>query len=65
MGILALGIYSEIMRQEITEMDHVFLTPSVFLFCFGAIAFLFASVGFIGSLRDNLCLLRLVSELWE
>ena len=49
------------MREELNEIDHVFFTPSVFLFCLGAVASLFASIGFIGALRDNMCLLKAVS----
>ncbi|CAK8674753.1 tetraspanin-15-like [Clavelina lepadiformis] len=57
-SLIGLGVYSEIMRSELTEADHVFVTPSVFLFILGAVVSIFACIGFVASLRDNFCLLR-------
>lgn len=61
LSLTGLGIYAEVMRQELTDGDHVFFTPSVFLFSLGIIAIVFAGIGFLGALRDNTCLLRFVS----
>lgn len=60
--LLGLGVYSEMMREEYAEIDfdHVFITPSVFLFAVGTLASVFAMIGFVAALRDNICLLKTV-----
>ena len=50
------------MREEYVEIDHVFITPSVFLFIVGVLASVFAMIGFVAALRDNICLLKTVSS---
>ncbi|XP_039269578.2 tetraspanin-15-like isoform X1 [Styela clava] len=57
--LISLGVYSEIMRQQYSsEANAVFLTPSVVLCFIGSFCFIFATLGGIGALRDNLCMLK-------
>ena len=63
--LLGLGLYSEMMREEYVDFDfdHVLITPSVFLFAVGTLASVFAMIGFVAALRDNITLLKTVSIL--
>ena len=50
------------MREEYVDFDfdHVLITPSVFLFAVGTLASVFAMIGFVAALRDNISLLKTV-----
>ena len=49
------------MRANLTEEEHFLVTPSVFLIIIGFVMVTFAYFGFVGALRDNFLLLKIVS----
>lgn len=59
--ILAIGIYAEVERQRFKTLDGVFLAPSIILILLGIIMFIVSLIGVLGSLRDNITLLKVVS----
>ncbi|TNN52650.1 Tetraspanin-15 [Liparis tanakae] len=56
--ILGIGIYAEVERQRYKTLEGVFLAPAVILILLGIIMFIVSLVGLLGSLRDNLTLLK-------
>ncbi|KAF3832520.1 hypothetical protein F7725_026185 [Dissostichus mawsoni] len=56
--ILAIGIYAEVERQRFKTLDGVFLAPSIILILLGIIMFIVSLIGVLGSLRDNITLLK-------
>ncbi|XP_040018001.2 tetraspanin-15 isoform X1 [Gasterosteus aculeatus] len=56
--ILAIGIYAEVERQRYKTLEGVFLAPAIILILLGIIMFIVSLVGLVGSLRDNLTLLK-------
>ena len=59
--IIGLGCYAEYMRSNFTKQEHFLMTPSVFLILIGSIMLTFSYPGFVGALRDNTFLLKVVS----
>ncbi|XP_010772178.1 tetraspanin-15, partial [Notothenia coriiceps] len=56
--LLAVGIYAEVERQRFKTLDGVFLAPSIILILLGIIMFIVSLIGVLGSLRDNITLLK-------
>ncbi|XP_013857304.1 tetraspanin-15 [Austrofundulus limnaeus] len=56
--ILAVGIYAEVERQRYKTLEGMFLAPAIILILLGILMFIVSLIGVLGSLRDNLCLLR-------
>lgn len=59
--VLAIGIYAEVERQRYKTLEGAFLAPAVILIVLGVIMFIVSFIGVLASLRDNLCLLKVVS----
>ncbi|XP_037608610.1 tetraspanin-15 [Sebastes umbrosus] len=56
--ILAIGIYAEVERQRYKTLEGVFLAPAIILILLGIIMFFVSLIGVVGSLRDNITLLK-------
>ncbi|XP_047219936.1 tetraspanin-15 isoform X1 [Girardinichthys multiradiatus] len=56
--ILAIGIYAEVERQRFKTLDGLFLAPSIILILLGIVMSIVSFVGVLGSLRDNVTLLK-------
>ncbi|XP_068430661.1 tetraspanin-15 isoform X2 [Clinocottus analis] len=56
--ILGVGIYAEVERQRYKTLEGVFLAPAIILILLGIIMFIVSLIGVLGSLRDNLTLLK-------
>ncbi|KAA8595519.1 tetraspanin-15 isoform X2 [Etheostoma spectabile] len=56
--ILAIGIYAEVERQRFKTLEGVFLAPAIILIVLGILMFVVSLIGVLGSLRDNLTLLK-------
>ena len=59
--IIGLGCYAEYMRSNFTEQEHFLVTPSIFLLVIGSLMLVFSFPGFVGALRDNTFMLKIVS----
>lgn len=59
--VLSVGIYAEVERQKYKTLESAFLAPAIILILLGVIMFIVSFVGVLASLRDNLCLLQVVS----
>lgn len=60
--VLSVGIYAEVERQKYKTLESAFLAPAIILILLGVIMFIVSFVGVLASLRDNLCLLQVVSR---
>ena len=60
--ILAIGIYAEVERQRYKTLEGVFLAPAIILILLGVVMFLVSFIGMLAALRDNLLLLKVVSN---
>ncbi|KAG7279167.1 hypothetical protein CRUP_022362 [Coryphaenoides rupestris] len=56
--VLAIGIYAEVERQRYKTLDGLFLAPAIILIVLGLIMFIVSFIGVLGSLRDNITLLK-------
>ncbi|KAM8876611.1 tetraspanin-15 [Synchiropus picturatus] len=56
--ILAIGIYAEVERQRYKTLEGIFLAPAILLICLGIVLFVVSFIGVLGSLRDNITLLK-------
>ncbi|KAK0152967.1 Tetraspanin-15 [Merluccius polli] len=56
--ILAIGIYAEVERQRYKTLDGMFLAPAIILIVLGLLMFIVSFIGVLGSLRDNIILLK-------
>ncbi|KAI3377820.1 hypothetical protein L3Q82_008958 [Scortum barcoo] len=56
--ILAIGIYAEVERQRYKTLEGVFLAPAVILILLGIVMFIVSFIGVLGSLRDNITMLK-------
>ncbi|XP_042069872.1 tetraspanin-15 isoform X2 [Haplochromis burtoni] len=61
--ILGIGIYAEVERQQYKTLEGVFLAPSIILILLGIILFVVSFIGVLGSLRDNITLLKVAERL--
>uniref|UniRef100_A0A6I8RBX2 Tetraspanin-15 n=1 Tax=Xenopus tropicalis TaxID=8364 RepID=A0A6I8RBX2_XENTR len=57
--ILCIGIYAESERQKHRTLEGIFLAPAVILLLLGIIMFAVSFIGMVGSLRDNILLVKL------
>lgn len=62
--ILAIGIYAEVERQRYKTLEGVFVAPAIILILLGIVMFIVSFIGVLASLRDNLTLLKVVSNLF-
>lgn len=62
--ILAVGIYAEVERQRYKTLEGVFLAPAIILILLGIVMFIVSFIGVLASLRDNLMLLKVVSNVF-
>lgn len=60
--VLSVGIYAEVERQKYKTLESAFLAPAIILILLGVIMFVVSFIGVLASLRDNLCLLQVVSQ---
>ena len=60
--ILAVGIYAEVERQRYKTLDGLFLAPAIILIVLGLLMFIVSFIGVLGSLRDNITMLKVVSS---
>ena len=60
--VLSVGIYAEVERQKYKTLESAFLAPAIILILLGIVMFLVSFIGVVASLRDNLCLLQVVSR---
>ncbi|XP_030074619.1 tetraspanin-15 isoform X3 [Microcaecilia unicolor] len=58
-SILIIGIYAESERQTYKTLQGAFLAPAIVLILLGVLMFIVSFIGVLGSLRDNLYLLRM------
>ncbi|XP_015241934.1 PREDICTED: tetraspanin-15 [Cyprinodon variegatus] len=56
--ILAIGIYAEAERLRYRTLEGMFLAPSIILILLGITMFVVSFIGVLGTLRDNLTLLK-------
>ncbi|KAM9409894.1 tetraspanin-15 isoform 1-T1 [Pholidichthys leucotaenia] len=56
--ILGIGIYAEVERQSYKTLEGAFLAPAIILIVLGIIMFIISLIGVLGSLRDNITLLK-------
>ncbi|KAM9311956.1 tetraspanin-15-like [Gastrophryne carolinensis] len=56
--ILCIGIYAESERRKHQTLEGIFLAPAIILLLLGMLMFVVSFVGMVGSLRDNLLLLK-------
>ncbi|XP_053575354.1 tetraspanin-15-like [Bombina bombina] len=56
--ILGIGIYAENERQKNRTLEGIFLAPAVILLLLGILMFVVSFIGMVGSLRDNLPLVK-------
>ncbi|RVE74636.1 hypothetical protein OJAV_G00024090 [Oryzias javanicus] len=57
--ILSIGIYAEVERQRYKTLDGAFLAPAIILIVQGLVMLLVSLIGAVGSLRDNITLLKI------
>lgn len=57
--ILCIGAYAEAERMKLKTVDGIFLAPAVILLLLGIVMFSVSFIGMVGSLRDNLLLLKI------
>ncbi|XP_040201780.1 tetraspanin-15-like [Rana temporaria] len=56
--ILCIGIYAESERRKHQTLEGIFLAPAIILLLLGILMFVVSFIGMVGSLRDNLALLK-------
>ncbi|CAL8363444.1 unnamed protein product [Gadus morhua 'NCC'] len=56
--IMAVGIYAEVERQRYKTLDGLFLAPAIILIVLGLLMFVVSFIGVLGSLRDNIVMLK-------
>ena len=59
--LLALGIYAEIEKRNYEAVTDVFVSPSSLMIAVGAFMFVLGFIGCIGTVRENIILLQIVS----
>ncbi|XP_040270337.1 tetraspanin-15-like isoform X2 [Bufo bufo] len=57
--ILCIGIYAESERRKHQTLEGIFLAPAIILLLLGILMFVVSFIGMVGSLRDNLLLLKI------
>ncbi|XP_063788181.1 tetraspanin-15-like [Pseudophryne corroboree] len=57
--ILCIGIYAESERRRYQTLEGIFLAPAIILLLLGILMFVVSFIGMVGSLRDNLLLLKI------
>ncbi|OCT89906.1 tetraspanin-15 [Xenopus laevis] len=57
--ILCIGIYAESERQKHRTLEGIFLAPAIILLLLGIIMFAVSFIGMVGSLRDNILLVKI------
>ncbi|KAM4035876.1 tetraspanin-15-like isoform 2-T2 [Anomaloglossus baeobatrachus] len=57
--ILCIGIYAESERRKHQTLEGIFLAPAIILLLLGMLMFVVSFIGMVGSLRDNLLLLKI------
>ncbi|KAM4675071.1 tetraspanin-15-like [Discoglossus pictus] len=57
--ILCIGIYAESERQKHRTLEGIFLAPAIILLLLGILMFVVSFIGMVGSLRDNLLLIKI------
>ncbi|CAH2274682.1 tetraspanin-15-like [Pelobates cultripes] len=57
--ILCIGIYAESERRKHQTLEGIFLAPAIILVLLGFLMFVVSFIGMVGSLRDNLLLIKI------
>uniref|UniRef100_A0A8C5M660 Tetraspanin-15 n=1 Tax=Leptobrachium leishanense TaxID=445787 RepID=A0A8C5M660_9ANUR len=57
--ILCIGAYAESERRQHQTLEGVFLAPAIILLLLGCLMFAVSFIGMVGSLRDNLLLVKI------
>ncbi|XP_069798767.1 tetraspanin-15-like isoform X2 [Dendropsophus ebraccatus] len=60
--ILSIGIYAESERRKHQTLEGIFLAPAIILLLLGILMFVVSFIGMVGSLRDNLLLLKILQK---
>ncbi|KAG8574792.1 hypothetical protein GDO81_009337 [Engystomops pustulosus] len=60
--ILCIGIYAESERRKHQTLEGIFLAPAIILLLLGILMFVVSFIGMVGSLRDNLTLLKIMKK---
>ncbi|KAG9488927.1 tetraspanin-15-like isoform X2 [Eleutherodactylus coqui] len=60
--ILCIGIYAESERRKHQTLEGIFLAPAIILLLLGILMFVVSFIGMVGSLRDNLLLLKIMKK---
>ncbi|XP_069070210.1 tetraspanin-15-like isoform X2 [Pleurodeles waltl] len=63
--VLCVGAYAEVERMKLKTTDGIFLAPAVILLLLGIVMFSVSFIGMVGSLRDNLLLLKIMKTLMQ
>ncbi|KAM8973703.1 tetraspanin-15-like [Pelodytes ibericus] len=57
--LLCIGIYAESERRKHQTLEGIFLAPAIILLLLGILMFVVSFIGMVGSLRDNLLLVKI------
>lgn len=60
-AILSVGIYAEVSKWDYEGVTNVLLSPSSVMIAIGGFMFILNFLGWIGALRENVTLLKIVS----
>ncbi|XP_063304743.1 tetraspanin-15-like isoform X2 [Pelobates fuscus] len=60
--ILCIGIYAESERRKHQTLEGIFLAPAIILVLLGFLMFVVSFIGMVGSLRDNLLLIKIFKK---
>ncbi|XP_077999507.1 tetraspanin-33-like isoform X2 [Glandiceps talaboti] len=57
--LLAIGIYAEVVKAEYNAVSNLMASPTIFLIIVGSVMWIMGFLGCIGTLRENLTLLKI------
>ena len=65
LALLAVGIYAKTLKEFDTVLKSTvawYMDPTIYFIVFGSLIFLLAFLGCIGSLRENVTMLKIVND---
>ncbi|XP_070544428.1 tetraspanin-15-like isoform X2 [Ptychodera flava] len=57
--VLAIGIYAEVVKSEYKAVSDLMNSPTLFLIIIGAVMWIFGFLGCVGTLRENITMLKI------